>query len=259
MDMRGSRVRGYNRFAMSTAAVQPRVEPYSLPLHQFSSDDYLKMIEAGILGPWTKVELIHGVVVCKFDDDSRPRVEPHSLPLHRFSSEDYLRMVEIGVLGPSDRVELIGGIIVEMSPAGSRHNHVLSKLTVLFAAVFARAVPSVQGTLALTSGDVYDPDFMLLRAKPGGYKSALPRAGDVLLLIEASETSLKKDGKVKLPVYAAEGVGEYWIADVDAETLHVYREPRGDRYEQHQAMRGAEVVSPLALPDFRLKVGDLFA
>jgi Uma2 family endonuclease len=244
---------------MSTAAVQPRLEPHSLPLHQFSSDDYLKLIEAGILGPWTKVELINGVVVCKFDDDSRPHAEPHSLTLHQFSNDEYLRMVEIGVLGPSDKVELIDGIIVDLSPAGPRHSHVLTRLMVLFAPVFDRAIPSVQGTLWLAAGQLYDPDFMLLEPKPGGYKSALPRGADVMLVVEASETSLRKDAKVKLAIYAAQGIREYWIADVDAETLHVYREPRGDRYDQHQSLRGEQVVSPLALPDFQLKVGDIFA
>lgn len=181
------------------------------------------------------------------------------MPLHRFRTEDYLQMIETGVIGPADKVELIDGIIVNMSPAGSRHNHVLTRLAVLLAPLFNRALPSVQGTLVVGEDQVFDPDFMLLRIKPGGYKDALPRPADVMLLIEAAEASLRRDRQVKLPIYAEAGIADYWIADVEQESLTVCRDPRGRAYANVQTLSADATVTPLAIPDFHLRVGDIFA
>ena len=181
------------------------------------------------------------------------------LPRRRFSNDEYVRMFERDVLDPSSRVELIDGMIVDMSPAGPRHNHVLTQLTILFAPVFARAVPSVQGTLVVDEGHVYDPDFMLLAPKAGGYRSALPRPRDVLLLIEVAETSLQRDRQVKLPAYAEAGIADYWIADLDQEAIHVHREPRGKAYDQVQTFGPDDRVRLLGIPDFEVHVAQIFA
>jgi len=178
--------------------------------------------------------------------------------VHRFRTDEYLAMIDKGVLGPSNKVELIDGMIVDMSPAGARHNHVLFQLTTLFAPALDRAVVAVQGTLVVAEGQVFDPDFMLLRRKPGGYKTALPTPADVLLLIEAADSSLKRDREIKLPVYAAAGIAEYWIADLDTESLIVHRQPRGDHYAESRTLVGDQSVSPLEPADFSLTVRDIF-
>ncbi|MCW5883329.1 MAG: Uma2 family endonuclease, partial [Anaerolineae bacterium] len=82
---------------------------------------------------------------------------------------------------------------------------------------------------------------------------------DVLLLIEASDTSLRKDREVKLPRYAAAGVPEYWIADLERETITVHREPAGERYNRVVTLAASQTVSPLVLPEFRYSVADLYA
>ncbi len=176
------------------------------------------------------------------------------LPLRRFSTDRYLQMIEAGVLGPNDRVELIGGMIVDMSPAGIPHNHFLIRLIELFAPLLGQYQFTVQGTLTVADGQVYDPDFLLLRHRPDGYKTKLPDAADVLLVIEASETSLRRDQQVKLPVYAAAGIAEYWIADLAQESIIVHRQPEGDSYRSVETHKGDEMVSPLAAPEFSFAV-----
>ena len=180
------------------------------------------------------------------------------LPLRRFSTGDYLQMIEAGVLGPSDRVELIEGIIVEMSPAGIPHNHALMMLIELFAPLVGRFKLAIQGTLTVAEGHVYDPDLMLLRQRPDNYKSKLPDAADVLLVIEASESSLRRDQQVKLPVHAATGIAEYWIADLERELLLVHREPKGNTYGSIETHQGDDVVAPLAASDLTFSVRQIF-
>ena len=181
-----------------------------------------------------------------------------SLTLYRFSSAKYLQMVETGVLGPRDRVELIGGTVVDMSPSGARHNHILTRFNRLLVPLWSECEILIQGTLELSEGQVFDPDVMLVRQKPGGYRDHLPTAADVLLVIEAAESSLQRDQSVKLPYYADAGIAEYWIADLKQETLLVHRQPQGSQYASVETLGKDATVSPLAAPSFSLKLAEVF-
>ncbi len=167
-------------------------------------------------------------------------------------------MVEAGVLGPDDHVELIGGMIVEMSPSGTKHNHFLIRLIEAFAPLVGTHQLSVQGTLRVSDGNVFDPDLMLLRYRADGYKTNLPTAEDVLLVVEAAESSLKKDSSQKLSVYATVGISEYWIADLKEEQLLVHRDPHQTKYRSMETLPKEGSLSPLAVPDFTVDLAKIF-
>jgi Uma2 family endonuclease len=234
---------------MATVPVPTAEFVQIVPLHRFTTADYLEMIEKGVLGPSDHVELINGLIVDKQD---------RAVPSHRFSTAQYLEMIEKGVIGPDDRVELVNGIIVDMSPAGARHNQFLGQLNRLLAPLLDRFDIWIQGTLTLAEGQVYDPDVMLLRQKPGGYKTRLPGPRDVMLLVEAADSSFRRDQQIKLPVYAAAGIREFWIADLDREELIIHRDPAGDNYKTVDARQGDDVVSPLCAPDLTFAVRQAF-
>lgn len=207
------------------------------------------MIELGILGSHDKVELVHGLIVEKNEPDMVP---------HRFSTADYLEMIENGVLGADHHVELVGGVILEMSPAGIPHNSFLMTMFDLFAPLAGRFKVAIQGTLTVAEGQVYDPDVMLLRQRPDRYKTNLPESSDVLLVIEAAASSLPQDQRIKLPIYAAAGILEYWIADLANEQIIVHRNPEGSAYRDVTTYRGEEVVSPLAAPELSFTISQAF-
>lgn len=167
-------------------------------------------------------------------------------------------MVEAGVLGPDDHVELIGGMIVEMSPAGTKHNHFLIRLNRLLSPLWDRFEIGIQGTLELSDGQIYDPDIMLLRSKQKGYKEQLPQAEDVLLVIEASDSSLNRDQLVKLPEYAAAGIQDYWIVDLKKEVVLVHRDPLGAEYRSVETFGNDAILSPLAAPEFSIELLQAF-
>lgn len=187
-----------------------------------------------------------------------PGVGPILLPVEPLTTEQYLRMIEAGILD-SAKVELIGGQITPMAPAGPEHNSSLMQLTRLFAQIVDRYFLLVQGTVVITEGQVFDPDFALLRLKPGGYKRAHARPSDIALVVESAASSLTKDRHVKLPIYAAAGIQEYWIVDLERELLTAYRDPEEQRYNSSQSMSGDDKISPLACPELTIRVGDIFA
>ena len=148
-----------------------------------------------------------------------------------FTVDEYYQMAETGIFGPADRVELIDGEVIQMSPIGDRHAGCVNRLNRLFAASFVgRAVVSVQNPLQLNNYTEPEPDLVLLKPRPDDYMSKKVQAEDALLVIEVSDTTLYYDRNVKVPRYAAAGIPEVWIENLEAAELLVYRGPADKAY-----------------------------
>ncbi len=68
-----------------------------------------------------------------------------------------------------------------------------------------------------------------------------------LLVVEISVSSRRIDLGLKATIYAAAGVPEYWVLDVDARTLFVHREPQVDRYSSVERFGDDASVTAVAL------------
>ncbi len=162
---------------------------------------------------------------------------PLLLMRHRLTVAEYYRLPEAGVLGPEDRVELIEGEVVDMAPIGTRHAWTVKELTRrLYQCVGADVVISVQDPLHLDKFSQPQPDLMVLRPPADRYASAHPTAADVLLLIEVSDTTVRYDREIKVPLYARAGVAEVWVVDLEARVLRCHRQPAQGEYTQIQAL-----------------------
>jgi Uma2 family endonuclease len=82
-------------------------------------------------------------------------------------------------------------------------------------------------------------------------------AGDALLVAEVSDTTLAYDRDVKLPRYAASGIPEVWIEDLQDSILLVYRNPINGAYTTVLSLTRQDSVSVQAFPDVVFKVADL--
>jgi Uma2 family endonuclease len=174
-----------------------------------------------------------------------------------FTIEEYHRMAETGILRPEDRVELIDGEIFEMSPIGSRHMACVNNLNrVLVLGLGVRAVVSPQNPVQIPRYSEPEPDLAVLRAR--SYRTLPPTTEDVLLLVEVAETSLRFDRTVKLALYARAGFLEYWIADANAETVTIFRQPANATYSDVRTVGRNDTLSPLAFPDLVIDVAHLF-
>lgn len=63
---------------------------------------------------------------------------------------------------------------------------------------------------------------------------------------------------MKLRLYARAGLPEYWIVDANAETLEVYRSPRGDSYAEQRRPAREQPIAPLAIPDAVFPIASIF-
>ncbi|MHB1535506.1 MAG: Uma2 family endonuclease [Acidimicrobiales bacterium] len=119
---------------------------------------------------------------------------------YAFSVEEWHRMGQAGLFDKDTRVELVEGEILEMAPIGDRHAVCVMRLVRLFGQHSERAVLSVQSPLVLAERSEPQPDISLLRPPLERY-SGHPRAEDVLLVVEVSDTSLAYDRDRKAPLY----------------------------------------------------------
>lgn len=79
-----------------------------------------------------------------------------------------------------------------------------------------------------------------------------------------ADSSLRFDTTVKLALYAAALIADYWVLDVNARQLLVYRDPSADPAAAHghpyltQLILGpADAIAPLAASGRTMSVADL--
>lgn len=169
-----------------------------------------------------------------------------SLPVHPLTVDDVMAMVRCGILGEDDRVELLDGVLVEMSPQSPRHAAAVRRLTGLLAPVAAAAGLEVSPQCPLGVGSpISQPEPDLAVVPAGGWEA---HAGDALLVVEVSVSSRAVDLGRKAAIYAAGGIPEYWVLDLDARRLVVHRDPAGERYATVTAHTGGDTVGAIRLP-----------
>lgn len=101
-----------------------------------------------------------------------------------------------------------------------------------------------------------EPDLLWIRA--GRYFERHPTAADVKLVVEVADSSLQSDLTEKTALYAEAEIVDYWIVDVQARCIHVFRSPHQRRYTDRSLAKPGERLSPLEPCTQPLDVGDLF-
>ena len=167
----------------------------------------------------------------------------------RFTADEYGRMVAAGILREDDRVELIDGQVLVMHSIGPRHNACVAHATRdLVRAAGDEAIVLPQGSVRLDLFYQPQPDLVLLRPRDDFYASRHAAPGDILLVIEISDSSLEYDRDVKAPVYAAAGIPEYWLADLNGNVVWCYSTPERGLYRSVEERRRGQTLAPQLLP-----------
>ncbi len=181
----------------------------------------------------------------------------------RWSKSEYYRLGELGFFR-GQRVELIEGRLMVRSPQGPLHggtiNHVGDVLRALFGPGYR-----VREQLPLDLGQTTEPepDFAIVAGTVQQFLAAHPT--NAALVVEVSDTTLSYDRNRKGSLYARAGILDYWIINVVARQVEVYRgpvpdpnEPYGHRYSSRTDLVPPATVSPLALPNSSVPVASLF-
>ncbi len=178
---------------------------------------------------------------------------------HKLTVEAYHDLGRTGHLGADDRVELIEGLLIEMAPIGHPHVTIVNRLTrLLVRAVGDDAVVSVQNPVTMPPYSEPQSDLVLFAPRFISLAAGPPGTADVLLLVEVADSTLAYDREVKRALYARQGIAEFWIVDVSAERVEVYREPAGSNYSKRTMLARGEFARIDALPAVRIAIDDVF-
>lgn len=178
------------------------------------------------------------------------------LPHRRFTSHDVARMVEAGLIDPDERIELIDGEIIDMGSEGEAHWNARAKLVNWLVRRLPESIMlAPDGPLRLSDQNEPEPDFYLY---PADLNVNAVRGDTVLLVVEISDTSLSKDRLVKAPLYAAQGVREFWIVDLASRTTLIHRQPSERGYPEPQVVSFDEPLTAQAVPALPFKLSDIF-
>ncbi len=179
------------------------------------------------------------------------------------TADEFEAMLAAGVFyDERERVELLDGRIYSLSPPESEgHRRSINRLNRLLTTRFP--VPYIiqpQQTLRLGKHNVPQPDFVVYRRDDANQPFADP--DEVVLLIEVSESSLRKDRLIKAPLYARHAMSEYWIVNLPRRELEVYSDPLDGIYRSLQTFGPGELIvsrvfpgPPLTPVEFILELG----
>ena len=151
------------------------------------------------------------------------------------------------------KVELLDGEIIDMNADGDGHSTWTGSLTEGLVLAFhgkARVIP--QQTMRLIE-DFYMPvpDFTITPLER--YQPRVVRSDEISIAIEISDTTLSDDRTYKQKLYARNGVLEYWILNVQAGQLEVYRDRENDTYNTKFTLSKGQPITPLEFPEVSLE------
>jgi Uma2 family endonuclease len=167
-------------------------------------------------------------------------------------------MGEVGIFSEDDRVELVCGEVIKMSPIGNRHAACVDVLDELLRERLGRSVQvRVQNPIRLDEYSEPQPDITVLKRRDDFYRHAHPGPGDVLLVIEVSDTTLDYDRRVKVPLYARSGIPEVWVVNLSDGRIEAHAAPAGGVYQTAGTYARGDELRSHALPALRLPVAEV--
>ena len=180
----------------------------------------------------------------------------------RWRRVEYERLVDLGIFA-GERLELLDGLLVVREPQGSSHAAMVEQIGRVLTAAFGEGWHCRHhAPLALGEHSEPEPDVAVVAGLPLDYVAAHPSTA--ALVVEVADSSLRVDRRFKANIYARAGLPEYWIVNLAARTLEVYRDPQpAPEAANDSTYRLADVLSlpaevtPLGAPGARIPLADL--
>jgi Uma2 family endonuclease len=151
----------------------------------------------------------------------------HPLRTHQWTRAEYDRLIDVGVFQPGDPVELLGGELVVAEPQSGPHYTAVGLVEDALKIAFGPGwLVRSQGPIALDDESEPEPDLAVVAGTRRDYGREHPTRPVLIVEVALSSLSLDRDHKGSL--YARAGLADYWLLNLQARSLGVYREPIAD-------------------------------
>ena len=186
--------------------------------------------------------------------------QPKAKPRTKLTNADYVTMTPPENSGP--RYQLINGELVEMSGASYSHQAFLVQLIMQLATqVQSLGIGEILPApfdVHLDEFNTYQPDLLFVSNDRRNIldRSAATGAPDMVVQI-LSDSTRRRDLNEKLPVYAANGVGEVWIVDLDTATVAVHSGD-GSTFAPIRTFATSDTLTSDAMPGVTIDLAPIF-
>jgi Uma2 family endonuclease len=172
------------------------------------------------------------------------------VPIYRLTVEQYHAMARAGILDEDAPVELLEGWLVQKMTKYPAHRVATYRVRrALERLGTAGWYVDSQEPITLAESEP-EPDVIVVRGRTEDYLDRHPGPGEIGLVVEVAERSLRTDQGTKKRLYARAGIAVYWIVNLKARQIEVYTDPdstaKRPSYQQRREY-GLEDVVPVAL------------
>ena len=177
----------------------------------------------------------------------------------RLRVEDFLLLNDHGAFADYSKTELVEGEIYFMNVQQSRHARIKTQLafelTIRLRALGSDFQPIVEASTRISDDTLPEPDIVVTSYK-GPHVVPLDT---VALLIEVSDSTLDTDLGRKADLYAAAGVPEYWVVDVNENRVLMHANPRSDGsgYDGQLNVPFGQVLQAATIAGLEVETGGL--
>jgi Uma2 family endonuclease len=181
-----------------------------------------------------------------------------SITIAKWTIEQYHQLVNAGML-TDRRVELLLGDIIEMSPEGMSHAvYCGDAVDYLKQLLGDKAKIREAHPITLPNDSEPEPDIAVVVPANSRYLDHHPYPENIFWLIEYADSTLTKDLNNKQRIYAQAEILEYWVVNLQATELIIFRGANSAGYETKTILTAGN-ISPLSFPDIEIEVRRLFS
>jgi Uma2 family endonuclease len=148
--------------------------------------------------------------------------------LYRLTARDYFQMVEADIIPPGRRVGLWEGVLFEKMAKKPPH----SVSAGMVGSALSRALPPgwcvwAENPILVNDFTAPLPDVTVVRGTYLDYyrRRSVPGAGDIGLVVEVADSSLRKNLDASLQTYARAGLPTYWVVNLVDQRVDVFSQP----------------------------------
>lgn len=175
----------------------------------------------------------------------------------RLRVEDFMLLAEHGAFADYAKSELIDGDIYVMNAQYSRHARVKTRLLLALVNSLAEMGIDLEAlsevSVRLSADSMPEPDIVLTRWRGDG---AVP-VETVALIVEVADTTLETDLGRKSNLYAAAGVPEYWVVDLNESRVLMHEMPDADGYHGQLDVLLGEPLKAATIAGLEVESGGL--
>jgi Uma2 family endonuclease len=161
-------------------------------------------------------------------------------------------------LWDQQKLELIEGELIDKMGKKRPHTNAHTVLFAWLIQVFGWELVNQETPIDVAPEDNQasepQPDIIVLTRSSLEIQHANPQPGELALVVEIADSSVRFDLSTKARLYARAGISEYWVLDVTGRQLIVHRQPTGGQYASIVAYDEQESVAPLAAPGHEFQV-----